>query len=473
MKIARWTLIALILLITIANMGFSTPTTSAKKQTVYALLIVADADPSIGRAVEVDRKRIEEMLKVVEGICDVQISQLLSSRNELKSEPILQWIKDVSPDANDTIFVYYSGHGGMNKNKETFFYLQDGYFWRSKLVSSMESIKKCRLKMLITDCCSDGPETEVTVGKPPISKKALQDLFLLHEGFLHITAASEGEYSWCSPRYGGWFTRAMVDAFDDSTDLNMDGFVGWDEVLKLTIEAVQKKFKQSLVYFSKDQKKDMENRGIKSQNPKSYSMPKRFDASKLTQTAQDTSKKSDTSTDTASDQNTKKPEETLWSINNSDTYFAISIDTDKQRYEITNSIVFKIRSTADCYIIILNWNSKGEPYQLYPNKYESSNFAVRGKTYELPAPDSKFELKVTGSKGEEKIKIIALRNRQDSVKLRSVIPIKDSYGSLSSRISILPKDTSSKEDIEEKIIQALKELNANDWATTNCTVQIR
>lgn len=474
MKIVKWTLVSLILIITIAGIAFSAPTDSlTKKPTIYALLAVADADPAIGRAVEVDRQRMEGMLKVAAGICDVQTQQLLSSRNELKSEPILQWIKDVNPDTNDTIFIYYSGHGGMNKNKETFFYLQDGYFFRSKIVSAIEGIKKCRLKMLVTDCCSDGPESEVPSGRPPISKKALQDLFLGHEGFLHLSAASEGEYSWCSPRYGGWFTRAMVDSFDDSTDMNMDGFVGWDEVLKLATETVQKKFQQSSMYFSEDQKNDMAKRGIKSQTPKSYSMPKRFDMSKLTQTAQDTSKKPDISTDTTSDQETKKPEDTLWNISSSNSYFSISIEPDKQKYDITNNIVFRLKSTADCYIIILNWSSKGEPFQLFPNKYESSNFAVRSKTYELPSADSKFDLKVTGSKGEEKIKIIALRNRQDSIKLRSLIPIEDSYGSYSSRISILPKTTSAKDDIEAKILKALKELNQSDWASANCIIQIR
>ncbi len=472
MKIAKLVLTSLILLLFILSMTSLAQTASEKKQTIYALLIVADADPSIGRAVEVDRQRMEGMLKVAGGICDVKIEQLLSSRGELKSEPILKWLKNVNPDSNDTILVYYSGHGGMNKDRETFFYLQDGYFFRSKLVSAMESAKRCRLKMLITDCCSDGPETEVPTLRPPISKKALQDLFLLHEGFLHITAASEGEYSWCSPKYGGWFTRAMVDSFDDSSDLNMDGFVGWDEVLKLTIEAVQKKFQQSSMYFSAEQKKDMANRGIKSQTPKSYSMPKRFEPPKTSQLAQDTSKKPETA-DTTIKQDTEKKEETLWNLKNPNSYWSISIEPDKPKYDYANNIVFRVKSTADCYIIILNWNSKGEPFQLLPNKYESGNFIVRNKTYDLPSAESKFDLRVTGSKGEEKIKIIALRNRQDNVKLRNLIPIEDSMGSMSSRISILPKERSQKENIEAKIIDALKEINRNDWTTANCIVNIQ
>ncbi|MGB9597061.1 MAG: DUF4384 domain-containing protein, partial [Candidatus Poribacteria bacterium] len=174
-----------------------------------------------------------------------------------------------------------------------------------------------------------------------------------------------------------------------------------------------------------------------------------------------------------SKQEPEEKKETLWNLSNPNSYWTISIGPDKQKYSISNNVVFQVKSTADCYIIILGWNSKGEPFQLLPNKYESGNFIVRNKTYDLPSAESKFDLRVTGSKGEEKIKIIALRNRQDNVKLRNLIPIEDSMGSISSRISILPKEKVLKEDIEAKIISALKEINRNDWATANCIVNIQ
>jgi hypothetical protein len=473
MNVAKWifTSVILFLLVGMTSSAFSAPSPAqAKPPTIYSLLMIADADPSIGRAVDVDRQRVGNMLKVAGGICNVQTDELLSSQGELKSEPVLQWIKNLSPEANDTVFIYYSGHGGMNKNKETFLYLQDGYFWRSKLVTAMEAIKKCRLKILMTDCCSDGPESETTTGRPPISKKALQDLFLGHEGFLHLSAASEGEYSWCSPKYGGWFTRAVIDSFDDSSDINMDGFVSWDEVLSLAVETVQKKFQQSMVYFSDEQKSDMKKKGIKTQTPKAYSMARRFDTSKIQQVTPDTSKKPEPVKETA-----KKPEstETLWSIDNPNSLFTVSIEPDKQKYDVGGTVTFHIQASTDCYLIIFNWNSKGEPMQLFPNKYESSNFAVKGKLYSIPSTDSKFDLLVSGVKGEEKIKIIALRNRPDSLKLRSLIPLEDSAGSSSTRISVVPRKTSTGDNTEAKILSAVKDLNPTDWATINCTLQIR
>ena len=469
MNAAKWMFVSLILILLVSittNLAFSAP---VKTPTIYALLIAADIDPTIGRAVDVDRQRVEGMLKVASGICNVQTEEILGSQGNFKSEPILQWLKNLNPDANDTVFIYYSGHGGLNKNKtDTFFYLQDGYFLRSKLVSAIESVKKCRLKILISDCCLNGPEPEFGAARPPISKKALQDLFLGHEGFLHLSAASEGEYSWCSPRYGGWFTRALIDSFDDSSDLDMDGFVSWDEVFKLTFEAVQKKYQQSLVYFSDEQKKDMNRRGIKSQTPRWYSMAKQASTSSIQQVPQPEPVPVPTIKP-----ETPQPPVTLWSISNSDSSFSVSIEPDKPGYDVGNSMVFNIQATADCYIIILNWNSRGEPIQLYPNKHEYSNIAVKDKIYTIPSNDSKFNYYVSGSTGEEKIKIIALRNRTDSLKLRSLIPLEDSSGGSSTHISVVPRRTTTGENIEAKILSAIKEIDSTNWTTANCIMQIR
>jgi len=434
-----------ILLAMIVVFSVLTPLADAQIPTVYALLAIADADPSIGRAVVIDQKRVEDMLVQLQTICPVEKRVLLSSNGELKSNLLLQWLQEIQPESNDTLFIYYSGHGGMDRNQRTFLYLQDGVFMRSKLVDAVKGAKDSRLQLIITDCCSNGPEPpkEVVTPRPVPSKKALMNLFLEHEGLLHITAASEKEYSWCSPRQGGWFTRALIDAFDDSSDTNGDGFVSWEEVFSIARADTQKRFEQVQPYFSDQQKRDMRNRGITGQNPKAYSLPQRVGAFR-----------------------------SLWEARNPDSAFSISTKVDKPEYSIGDFITLRVQATADCYITLLNWNTKDELVQLFPNRYDSSDFIKAGEEYSFPSLESGFDFTVFGPRGEERFKIIATRDRADSEKIRKLIPADDG-GSMFARIAIIPRKASSGKTTEAKVLEALSNMERRNWAETNCTIKVR
>ena len=252
--------------------------TTADAQTVHALLVIMDDDPKIGNNVEVDRKRVKQLLGAVQnGICEVKITPLLSSQDTATRDKVLQWIQNINVAADDVLFIYYAGHGGMNRNRETFLATEGKRLFRSELVDAIERVKSHRLTILITDCCSSLVQTDIeptlqnSRSMTRLTERVLRNLFLEHKGFLHVTGATEGQYGWSNAATGGWFTRNFIEALDSNLDGNQDKFLTWEEVFEKARENTEKTFNQTT--FTAQQQAKMKQLGIASQTPKAYALP--------------------------------------------------------------------------------------------------------------------------------------------------------------------------------------------------------
>ena len=116
---------------------------------------------------------------------------------------VSELITELSVTANDTIFFYYSGHGG-NDDRGHYLGLPQGRLYRSELRQLLEN-KGARLVVLITDCCnqrSDGqafgaPYMDM---EPPAKVSPLfESLFLLPKGTVDINSSSPGEAAYFFP----------------------------------------------------------------------------------------------------------------------------------------------------------------------------------------------------------------------------------------------------------------------------------
>ena len=252
---------------------------AAEGQTVHALLIVMDDDPSVGRNVRVDRKRIQHVLDSVQNelAWDVERTDLLSSEDRATRAEVLEWIKNIRVNPNDVVFIYYAGHGGMNRNKETFLATEGQYLYRKELVNALEGVKLPRLTCLITDCCSSlvqsalDPTLQSSRSGARAAGAVLKNLFLEHKGFLHLTSATEGQYAWSNVVNGGWFTLSLINAMETDPDGNRDRFLSWEEVFVKARENTEKLFAQTT--FTAEQQAKMRQLGITSQTPKAYMLP--------------------------------------------------------------------------------------------------------------------------------------------------------------------------------------------------------
>ena len=259
-------------------LSFTVPVTIADAQTVHALLVIMDADPKIGNNVKVDRKRVKQLLDAVQNeLVEVKITTLLSSENTATRDGVLQWVRNINVATDDIVFIYYAGHGGMNPKGETFLVTEGKWLFRSELVNAIEQAKSHRLTLLITDCCSSLVQTKVeptlqsSRSMTRLPQRVLRNLFLEHKGFLHVTAATEGQYGWSNIVTGGWFTRNFIEALDNNPDENRDKFLSWEEVFETARQNTERTFSQAT--FTTSQREDMKQKGINNQTPKAYSFP--------------------------------------------------------------------------------------------------------------------------------------------------------------------------------------------------------
>ncbi len=267
------------ILVLLILVGFVVCVTPAECQTIHALLVIMDDDPKIGSGVKKDRKSIQQLLgNIHNDLCEVKTTTLLSSEDNATHEKILNWVQNINAASNDVVFIYYSGHGGMNPDGHTFLFTEGKYLFRSDLVNAIKQVKSPKLSIIITDCCSslystnEQPTLQSSRSITRLTQKHLRNLFLEHTGFLHITAATEKQYGWSNSITGGWFTSNLIKSLDSNPDNNKNSFLSWEEVFENTKQNTEKTFSQAT--FTTAQLNDMKRKGITSQTPKAYSLPK-------------------------------------------------------------------------------------------------------------------------------------------------------------------------------------------------------
>jgi len=83
--------------------------------------------------------------------------------------------------------------------------------------------------------------------------------------------------------------------------------------------------------------------------------------------------------------------------------FKVQLWTDKSAYRVGDPIYFSFRTERDCYLSLVNINSRGDITQLFPNRFHSNNFVHAGIRYRIPENHYGFEFTVEPPAGKERI----------------------------------------------------------------------
>ena len=190
--------------------------------------------------------------------CTLNLNVLSTDAAPIDSKQLLEWIDPLQVHDDDIVLVYYVGNGGADtETRELYLALSsDDHLPRKQLAEALNALP-CRLKILLTVCGSSSPPdpesssptaTETpddtsgdaihdrgTTPTPFVWPVTFRQLFLQHEGFLNLTAATEGESVYIDPiREMDFFTIGLLSAIRGYPDRNEDGFVSWEEVFHVT-----------------------------------------------------------------------------------------------------------------------------------------------------------------------------------------------------------------------------------------------
>ena len=301
-----YTSLTLIMLILSALLGM---TVSADAKDVHALLILLGNDRNIQESVEKNEDKMVNMLKQLSHHCNVHLT-LMKSKDALTGErtqttlangtngklaiteqgiiqsgQVAEWLDNLRVSPEDTVLVYYNGHGKIDSFGTHDLLFDPGVNAdtpdRGKLSQQLKE-KPARLRMLITDTCSNISDdlSDDTFSKYAVEVRAkarpyLQDLFLEHEGFLDITAASPGQFAIGNDDLGGHFTSALLSqgftvAAESTKD--RDDFLSWEEAFEKTKVETQALYDQAT--FSLGIQRDLDTNNQRTQEPYKHSLPR-------------------------------------------------------------------------------------------------------------------------------------------------------------------------------------------------------
>ena len=259
--IKRFSVFIVLIIVLLSSEVVFTPTATAAKPTIHALLVIMDGDPANFKQYQQSARWIRQLLRAVENkdVCELNLTTLRSNSNNRKEWPnpqrILTWVRELTPASNDVIFIYYCGHGARNPQAPeggTYFDLTGAKLYRKDLVDTLKTSEAwgSRLKILITDTCGVDSSIKIPMGFLGTSAavdykagKVYRQLFVEHTGFLHVTSATENEYSWGDSTNGGWFTNSLVRSINSHPD-STRRFVGWNEVFADAQEKVKEFLEQ-------------------------------------------------------------------------------------------------------------------------------------------------------------------------------------------------------------------------------------
>jgi hypothetical protein len=202
--------------------------------TLHLIIAANTLDKDIGVSCQRDIASLQEEFDAISGQLGCEIKLYLLQDQALTKNNLLNMLNwQFSPAANDVAMFLYSGHGfrwnnqPLNEWWPMLDLRQDLLLLPADSTSiSLEEIRQAierkspRLSIVLADCCNNliGKNELGSFdffGAPNRNQYAhwsLERLFFRSSGSLMACSASPGEFAYCNPRNGGFFTQSLLEA---------------------------------------------------------------------------------------------------------------------------------------------------------------------------------------------------------------------------------------------------------------------
>jgi hypothetical protein len=211
------------------------------------ILLAVDSITSLKKSLTHD---LAHMKGTCSGLCEVlevpvQVTEL--SGKMLTHENVLNWIKTRALNEDDTLMIYFTGHGVRTRYSKTqwpsFYFPAEEEVVDSQLYINILKETNCRLRILIADCCNvyvhvpklptlyTPPQLRAALSHEDLKKRGYKTLFLRSKGLIIASGAIPGKRSWATPK-GSIFTNAFLTSIRHEVD---EDDPSWGNVFEKTL----------------------------------------------------------------------------------------------------------------------------------------------------------------------------------------------------------------------------------------------
>ncbi|GAB3643729.1 caspase family protein [Spirosoma arcticum] len=213
--------------------GMGLVTFGGRAQTLHAIMVADTKDPVLARACAYDVAVVHRQLVQVSAAIGYRLNEQLISQADFGRKQLDKALQSVSPQPNDILLFYYSGHGyNLNGRADRFPILmldkKAGSTHQNPGLLAIHTLlkrKKARLCITLGDCCNTiastirGQPTKRVLPKPLMLTNdslnaAYRNLFLNVSGDALIASSAPPQRALAHPDSGSFYTRAFDEALD-------------------------------------------------------------------------------------------------------------------------------------------------------------------------------------------------------------------------------------------------------------------